>query len=976
MKHIRSWIAGRRQFSPRWSRRAPGVAHSGFTYSRSLRVLAIAAVTLSSAGGLGPRNTVTRSVAIAAARGSAVIPVDSVVRLAGTVPAVVLNGQAKYVGLQAASTTMSVNFGLPFRNQPALDAFLANDAQHGIYMTNEQFDAEFAPAASKVQAVKDWAAARGLKVTYASADGVTISARGSTSAVESALGVQINSYRTDSGITFYATAEEPTIPASLGVTSISGLDSYPRFHVLSRQAAGAQLHSASMRSGGYFPSDFRTAYDEAGHGYDGTGQVIGLTLWGAPVPDTALQAFAQATGDHAMTGTVVTSPSNAGADQIEWVYTNGTDSTTDAQGETAMDVEYAHGMAPHSHLVYYLGNQTGTCPSCGGSDIGLENAISMAANNAAIHVVSNSWGGDEAPTGGDSFVSITTSSFEHAVAVGTTFYFSSGDDGTDSGGTGAASYPADSPYVVSVGGTALSTGSGYDYGSESVWNWSGTSYGGGAGCSTYFAKPAWQSSVTMTNCNMRAEPDVSADADPDTGADVYTAAGSIQEGGTSLAAPLFAGMAAVADSYAAANGLTRIGWAAPSIYSLASGPDYTTDFHDVTVGQTAGSIHYQALGGWDQATGWGSIDWWNWAREMVAQASAPTPTVTPTVTGTPPTATATSSATVTPTPGSGACTADGVCITNFSASATSLPINTYVTLTVDMNEDILSTPWYVDITDGSGAVVTSCYGGSTCSFQITSSSAGSYQLYAYLSTSSTSIAGGGPSAGPITVTWTNPGATSTATATPAPTSSSTATATRTATAAPTPRPAARRLRPGLQRLPHGHVQQHATATRTATAARRPRPAAPRRRPGAPLQPRRRRSAARRPLPALGVADGHGTRHATSNVHVSLAVRLESGHVGTFPGRTARRARGALLRGGRRHRRAIRRAGWLQRRAVESQPVRRHCRRDWLRRARLHIAGRPRLRAFHRQGGRSHHCRHSAERTTRLAGCRLESGGLS
>ncbi len=89
------------------------------------------------------------------------------------------------------------------------------------------------------------------------------------------------------------------------------------------------------------------------------------------------------------------------------------------------------------------------------------------------------------------------------------------------------------------------------------------------------------------------------------------------------------GMATVADRYAAANSLTRIGWAAPKIYSLAETSSYATNYHDVTSGSTAGSITYNAGPGWDQATGWGSIDWWNWVRGMVGTTSSPTPTNTP-----------------------------------------------------------------------------------------------------------------------------------------------------------------------------------------------------------------------------------------------------------------------------------------------------------------------------------------------------------
>jgi hypothetical protein len=342
-----------------------------------------------------------------------------------------------------------------------------------------------------------------------------------------------------------------------------------------------------------------------------------------------------------MTGTVfdpsgytTSVPAGTTPDQIDWVYTNGADQTTDAQDETAMDVEYAHGMAPHAHLVYFLGDQIGTCPDCGGSDAGLESAISLAANDPLLHVVSDSWSSDdETNPASDPFARSLDQSFEHAVAVGTTFFFSSGDSGSNSGGTGRASYPAESPYVVSVGGTSLSANVSGGWSSETVWSSSG------AGCAYAYSQPAWQDvagvlaeefkqqasnpSFCMSSSQMqRFEPDVAADADPNTGADVYYDGSHRKVGGTSLAAPLWAGMAASGNRYASANGLPALGWLAPKLYTLASSSTkYAVDFHDVTSGSVTGSRTYPADTGWDEATGWGSIDWWDWVRDIADPAA-------------------------------------------------------------------------------------------------------------------------------------------------------------------------------------------------------------------------------------------------------------------------------------------------------------------------------------------------------------------
>ncbi|HVA93054.1 MAG TPA: hypothetical protein VNL71_24810, partial [Chloroflexota bacterium] len=142
---------------------------------------------------------------------------------------------------------------------------------------------------------------------------------------------------------------------------------------------------------------------------------------------------------------------------------------------------------------------------------------------------------------------------------------------------------------------------------------------------------------TFSSVTNRFEPDIAADADPATGAQVYYTDNTVNPpahtfspvGGTSLAAPLWAGMAVVADRYAAQNSLARIGWAAPKIYALAANATkYGLDFHDVPAGGTInGSILYPTGPGWDEATGWGSIDWWNWVRDMVGVPGAQTVTI-------------------------------------------------------------------------------------------------------------------------------------------------------------------------------------------------------------------------------------------------------------------------------------------------------------------------------------------------------------
>jgi subtilase family serine protease len=570
------------------------------TYGAPFRLaaaLSLTLVLLTLVGDMGARAPAGSAVQVPAAT-----PGNATTVLKGETPLIVLKRKVKPTGPHkrtAAGTVLTVTLGLPLRNKATLDAFVKNQVRSGHHMTNRQFDGEFGPTAQQVQAVKKWGAANGLTTVYVSPDNLIITMRGPTARVAAAFKVAIDDYRAPNRGVFYSNDRDPSVPASLSIQSVSGLNDYIQFHTLAapRMPRAARSRAENMRPGGYYPSDFRTAYDVAGHGYDGTGQTIGLTLWGVPVPDSDLSAFAGATGDPAMAA-------GSGADHVEWIPVDGSSTMTSTLGETAMDVEYAHGMAPHAHLKFWLGVDNGASA--------LEDAVAQAANDPSVHVVSNSWAACfPSPSVKDAFVQATTNSFEHAVAVGTTFYFSSGDDGsyTDSDPLCESMskpyyYPATSPYVVAVGGTTLQTNGDYNYNREAVW----ASFGGGSsggGCTTDFARPAWQVDVPVASCSGRAVPDIAADADPATGAYVYAGGKAQVVGGTSLSAPLIAGMAAVTDRYLTTVKKPLVGFAAPLIYQLATGAA-SLDFHDVITGSNG----FTAGPGWDEATGWGSWDWW------------------------------------------------------------------------------------------------------------------------------------------------------------------------------------------------------------------------------------------------------------------------------------------------------------------------------------------------------------------------------
>ena len=337
--------------------------------------------------------------------------------------AIVTDGKARLVARRSAQAPMSIDIGLPIRHQAQLQAFIATEDARTVHpLSQSQFDRTYGAPAAQVNEVASWLGSQGLRVGYRSPDGLMITADGTTGAVEQALHINVDQFRLGK-TSFFAPAQNPLVPARLGVQSILGLESYHHatydLH-LGKSRRLAIPEPGYIRRGGFWPRDFRTTYDVAGHGYYGQGESLGFTLWGVPVSNSDFAGFHQLTGDPQISSCAKCFNSSF----IQWIPVGGASTDKSALGETALDVEYGHGMAPNSHLRYYLARNS--------SDNTLALAIAEAANDSSLHIVSNSWGGSFEGKN-SSFVVSTTNEFEHADAVGTTFYFSSGDNAVYSG---------------------------------------------------------------------------------------------------------------------------------------------------------------------------------------------------------------------------------------------------------------------------------------------------------------------------------------------------------------------------------------------------------------------------------------------------------------------------------------------------------------------------------------------------------------
>jgi kumamolisin len=501
------------------------------------------------------------------------------------------DGTARFLGNLPSTQALRLTITLPLQNQDELDQLIKNlydrtSPSYLQFLTVDQFTAEFGPTQAQYDAVVNFAQAHGLTVVGTSPNRVTLQVTGSVESIQSAFHVKMGVYQHPTeNRTFYAPDREPTTDLTFSLWHVDGLDNFsiPKPAGLTHIPAGSSSKSGATTGSGpsasFLGSDMRAAY--YGGTLTGTGQVVGLLeYYGTDLAD--LQTY-YTNAKQTYPGSIITLLSTDGT-STSCVDSKAGGNCDDT--EQTLDMTQALGMAPGlSGLVVFVGS----------SDSAIFN--SMATHTPLALNLSSSWTWSPAdPSTDDPY-------FKEFAAQGQNLFQAAGDSSAWT--SSSEIYPADDAYVTSVGGTDLSTKSAAGaWSSETAWADSG-----GGISPNKIAMPSWQvtAAASCSSCSQsyRNGPDVSANANFTyyVCADQTTCTAN-EYGGTSFAAPLWAGYLALVNQQRASNGNGPLGFVNPSLYLIgnAGGTTYSTAFHDIT----SGSNGYSAVTGYDLATGWGS----------------------------------------------------------------------------------------------------------------------------------------------------------------------------------------------------------------------------------------------------------------------------------------------------------------------------------------------------------------------------------
>ncbi len=466
-----------------------------------------------------------------------------------------------------------------------------------------QLTAELRDTTQPIQLV-GWARDQGLSVRWQPGKNWAV-IESDAPKVGSAVGVEVHDYRGQRGQLFYASPQQPSVPNELRpeVVELGRILSYIPHHT-----SKPPMLPLDVPDQGLQPSALRNTYNVtrlASEGFTGKGQTIVIFAFDG-YDQADLDSFASLYNLPRFTPTLV------GGQPAE------------PRGETTMDLEVAHAVAPDARKVVI--NARPTVEGDGGVYEKIAQMLESADREfpGAIWSFSIGWGCDKLITAAD--LAPVRSALAAAHRSGTTAFNASGDlAGLEcKGGQDWSSPPSDAdigldsvaslPEITDVGGTTLSTDAKGVWQSEQAWFDVPLSLGSGGGVSNLFDRPDWQRGVLPDrDQGRRLTPDVSAVADQFTGVKIVFNGKQLVGGGTSQSAPLWAGFAAVMNQWLIANGGRALGDLNPLLYEVAEG-SRLPGFRDITLG---GNAVANATPGYDMVTGLGTPDVENLVRNIV-----------------------------------------------------------------------------------------------------------------------------------------------------------------------------------------------------------------------------------------------------------------------------------------------------------------------------------------------------------------------
>jgi pseudomonalisin len=498
------------------------------------------------------------------------------------------------------SRPMSITLALAPRNGAALQALAGKP--HAA-LTPAQFRARYAPSTATVKSIRTWAKSKSLSVSSVSANRLLVKLSGASSAFARALSTHFGTFHSSKDGSFYAVTKAASLPRSFAshVSAVLGLSNLSKVNVprtaLRTPSAPASITGVLSKAGTslsklgtsasslaypsqYGPKDFWSIYD-APSAQTGSGQQLAIITDGdVSQPKKDLASFEQ----------------QFGLPTVTWNQVNvGTPSTdTSGDDEWDLDSQYSTGFAPGvSQLDVYDG------PSL--SDADILSTINRWVTDDSSKQGSFSAGECDLLAYASGFTTGLDNVLKAADAQNQTMFFSSGDTGSQCpaitgvngvpAGIPDTNYPASSPYGIGVGGTSVLSPTGP---TEIAW------YAGGGGFSPLEPTPTFQSNTKLLGVAplvQRGVPDVSLDADPESGYEVIVSGTEETIGGTSASAPSWQGIWARVQG---AHGGT-VPFAGPVLYET----EPATAFHDITLGANG---LYAAHPGYDLVTGLGTPD--------------------------------------------------------------------------------------------------------------------------------------------------------------------------------------------------------------------------------------------------------------------------------------------------------------------------------------------------------------------------------